>query len=101
MGRMDSRPSKSEGESPWLRMRNQPASSSMPQSAIAAGCVDFIGSPEAYCQRTHQDQSPSISPTGALRKRRSVTDGGVNVSRKFWQILRVLQPEDGRRFHRV
>ncbi|HEU5375546.1 MAG TPA: chemotaxis protein CheB [Ktedonobacteraceae bacterium] len=62
----------------------------MPQSAIDAGCVDFIGEPAAIAQAlTRISRHPSVSRAHvADTQERWETD--AEEERSFWQILRLL-----------
>src|SRR6185312_10854905 len=62
----------------------------MPQSAIAAGCVDFIGSPEELASElTRISRHGSFKPPkGAEAEVRE--QGGTEDATAFWQILRLL-----------
>ncbi len=62
----------------------------MPQNAIDAGCVDFIGEPAAIAQElTRISRHPSVSRANvADTQERPETE--AQEERAFWQILRLL-----------
>jgi Chemotaxis response regulator containing a CheY-like receiver domain and a methylesterase domain len=65
--------------------------SSMPQSAIAAGCVDFIGSPERIAKELIRiSRHPAVQQAYAAETEER-DDGGAQREQAFWQILRVLR----------
>src|SRR6202043_2146210 len=60
--------------------------SAMPQSAIAAGCVDFIGSPANIARElTRISRFSPVLPAIVARDQ-----GGTEDEQAFWQILRLL-----------
>ncbi len=64
--------------------------SAMPQNAIAAGCVDFTGSPINIARElTRIGHHPSVSRTHIVESE-AHDDGDANDELAFWQILHML-----------
>jgi two-component system, chemotaxis family, CheB/CheR fusion protein len=63
----------------------------MPQSAIAAGCVDFIGSPERIAQElTRISLHPSLSQANTTESEAHDQED-TKGEQAFWQVLRLLR----------
>jgi len=65
--------------------------SSMPQSAIAAGCVDFIGSPERIAKELIRISRHPLVQQANTTETEERDDGGAEREQAFRQILRMLR----------